>query len=194
MKRWILLLLLCMYLSGCGKAEAPAGEAPPPVICEVPVYDVEIYEYMGGILSGSLYIATVDAPDSVLETSSRIPGEQSVPICWFTTIGDTEESQNSVTERFELLDLYDGGINKSYSVTAGRNSYGSSAVIACYLNSLAKKTSEDLPLYLVSSGGFRYAVIGDTAYCLGPWAPELVPEALPELYLGEEPVKVIKIA
>lgn len=193
MKHLLSILVLCLLLTACGKKEAPAGAPPPPVICETPIYEVEIYKYMGGILSGPLYIATMDAPESVLETGERIPGEQSTPICWFSTVGDTEGVRNSVGTQFLLLDLYDGGIFKSYSVRAGSNSYSSSTNIACYLNSLAKKTGEDMPLYLVSSGGFRYAVIGDTAYCLGPWAPELVPEALPELYFGDESVKVIKI-
>ena len=193
MKCFALTLVFCLLLSGCGKQETPAGELPPPVICETPIYDVEIYKYMGGILSGPLYLATVDAPDSVHETGSRIPGEQSTPVCWFTTIGDLEGHRDSVGERFELLDLYDGGIVKSYNVGTESKSYGSSAVIAGYLNSLAKKTSEDMPLYLVSSGEFRYAVIGKIAYCLGPWEPERVPEALPELELGDGEIKVVCI-
>ena len=119
MKHLLSILVLCLLLTACGKKEAPAGAPPPPVICETPIYEVEIYEYMGGILSGPLYIATTDAPESVLETDERIPGEQSTPICWFSTVGDTEGVRNSVGTQFMLLDLYDGGIFQSYSVSAG---------------------------------------------------------------------------
>jgi len=192
MKRLISFAILCLVMSGCGKREAPAGQLPP-VICKIPVYDVDIYEYMGGILSGPLYIATVDAPDSVIETSETIPGEQFVPICEFTTIGDVDGNRSSVGQRFWLLDLYDSGITKTYHVRAGRSGYSSTTVQAGYLNSLAKKTSADNPMYLVASGGFYYMVIGETAYCPNPWAPELVPEALPELDLGDGTVNVVKI-
>ena len=192
--RWLVTFLcLCLLLSACGVSEAPAGKLPAPAVCEIPVYDVEIYEYMGGILSGPLYLATVDAPDSVLETSERIPGEQSVPICMFTTIGDTDGIRDSVGTQFWLLDLYESGITKTYWVHAEGSGYGSSTSTACYLNSLAKKTREDAPLYLVESGGFLYMVIGDTAYCPNPWAPEWIPEALPELHLGDGDIKVVEI-
>lgn len=192
MRYGILLLCLCLLLSGCGKTEVPAGEPPKPIVCEIPVYDVQMYEYMGGILSGPLYLATIDAPDSVLETGERIPGEQSVPICVFTTIGDTKGNRSSVGKTFWLLDLYDSGITKTYFVNA-ESSYGSSTGKACYLNSLAKKTSAETPMYLVQSGSFLYMVIGDTAYCTATWDLEYIPEALPELELGDSEIKVVCI-
>lgn len=190
------LLTAYLLLSGCsstGVEETPAGGLPAPAMCDVPVYEVEIYKPISGQSGDALYIATVDAPATVLQQREQISDRLSSPIVKFTTVGDVEALKEDVGNQYWLLDVADGNIEQAYFLSAGKNCYSSSAAYNTALKNLAHKTSEETPLYLVTSGPFLYFVVEKTAYCIDPFSPEIVPESLPELYLGDDPMKIIKV-
>ena len=213
----LLFITFCVLLSGCHsivtvytpEIAQTTGQKSPlsdgeelPVVCENPVYPTIVWTETTYHSEYPLYVATLPAPESIQEKVQSLSEQKSsseenlsLPVSVFTTIGDDLERQGQVGTRFWVFEQGEQSITSIFFLTSqnGTVHLSSSPAYIGPILSLASKTSETTPMHLVSSGHFMYAVIGDTAYCISEKEQSRLPEALPELNLGEAKCTTTKI-
>lgn len=165
MKKAALLLALALLLSACGAG----GTA----------YRVEAFSEEAGSLGTTLYVATVEMPETYYENLTAYgigTSNLGAPVAFFSLEGNDVEPSGV----FYLPNLGGNGISGFYIVSGNTGADTSLTYSQSYtekLHALARLTGEDAPLYLVSDGLLDYAVIGSTAYYIGYVTADL-PEQL----------------
>ena len=158
------------------------------------IYEVVSYTVPEINIAKPLYVATTDMPSDYYAELAHYPFAQAlgVPIRTFSHIG--REPNYSPNPSFWIPIITNGNIVSICSIVKLEN-YGFSVThtktYSKELGSIAGKTSESYPLYLVLDGEMCYAVISDTAYNITPWAPPA--NAIPDLDLNGLSV-IVKIA
>lgn len=201
MKRIVYFFIL-LALTGCSSMNETARHEAHPN------QEYIVKDWLGDETyhSDTLYVVTKDAPGPVQEKiqamkqqgdtdTSAVDSPEQVPIAIFVTDAEGETAKSSVGKRFLLLSTDSTGIANIYTLNQSDTDVhvGSSTAFANAFMSLAGKTSENTPLYVVSTGEAVYAVIGSTAYHISEWGFELAPEMLSKLYLGDGDCIVKKI-
>lgn len=164
--------------------------------CKNPVYKVCKFDTSQEYTKSDLYIATTEMPQKYYDALSDFIRNDDVmdklgtPIATFRH--DECENKESIVDLFWVPKLSNGLIKGIYCV----GTYSDGKINATLsvdrddLNSLAEKTSEETPMYIVIDQAIEYAVIGDTAYYL---YLEPVVDYIPEIYTGDCDVVVKKV-
>lgn len=167
--------------------------------CENPVYQVELYCVPEKFNKMPLYVATIEMPEAYYQALSPYGTEAEKaafrPIAFFSH--EESISKDVVGDKFWVPIITDDGILFFYFLTQlsdGRIiiQLNTSDTTAAVFNSLAEKTSEETPLYLVQDIESIYGVIGDTAYFFPSWGEPAV-NYIPEIYSGDHAVFVERI-
>lgn len=157
--------------------------------CQNPVYQVAQYSLPAQYSPQTLWVVTRTMPDAYRETLYSLMDQETIanlgtPILLFTHVESTD-SQDVRDHPYYWIPLMQGEtIQRFYWIAQTEDgSYATaySEDCAAKLTSLASKTNQEHPLYLVADGDVLYAVIDDTAYNLNDWGVESFTDVIPEI-------------
>jgi len=183
MKKTMIFVLVLTILVGCS-AKEDTNET---------VYQVVLWDETADYTSAPLYLATTKAPNVINQKRGALLGTYSPPIATFTTTSAPKDTKENANDVFLLLDLYDQQIINVYTLHRKLEGHSKSKSLIDPLVSLAKKTSEESPMYLVYDGKFQYAIIGNTAYFISSWGRESAPQTISGIDPGQKAIQTIKI-
>lgn len=170
------LAVILLFVAYLGSKSCPSNS-----------YSIEVYDQESMNLQHDLYIITKELPEEckAYMHSFGIGAETlGSPMPVFTYEGSGTESKSGSIYLIPVIGNH--AIQGFYILSSDKLSIGYTTSLSGKIQSIAEKTSAEMPLYLVSDSVYTYAVIGNTAYYIGDPIMEKEEGYLPKIVLGKD--------